>query len=129
LKINLYPPSINQSYGKYTVEKDAIRMGLRAIKGIGYQVDSGVIQERKKGPFKILFDFCLRVSSKTINRKVMELFILGGTFDMLHPNRASLLASLDQAMEQGELFREFNDQPQLFQDKIALEATYTEIED
>src|SRR5699024_1705081 len=55
--------------------------------------------------------------------------ILGGAFDILHSNRASLLASLDQAMEQGELFREFKDQPQLFQDKIELDATYTVIDD
>lgn len=129
LQISIYPPSINHSFGKYTVEKEAIRMGLMAIKGVGYQVITEIIQERKNGPFTSLFDFCLRVPAKTVNRKVMELFILAGAFDIFRSNRASLLASLDQAMEQGELFREFNDQPKLFQDKISLEATYTDIDD
>lgn len=129
LHIDVHPPSINDSFGKYTVEKGAIRMGLLAIKGIGNQVVSTIVQERKKGLFKSLFDICLRISSKVLNRKSMELLIVAGTFDMLHSNRASLLASLDQAMDQGELFREFNDQPDLFEDKIALEASYTEIND
>src|SRR5699024_2817201 len=122
MKINIFPPSINRSIGKYTVENGAIRIGLLSIKGIGYNVVSDIIQERRKGSFQSLFDFCLRISSKTINRGVMETLILAGTFDILHSNRASLLASLDQAMEQGDLFREFKDQPQLFQDKIDLDV-------
>lgn len=129
LHIAVYAPSINESFGKYTVEKGAIRMGFLAIKGIGYQVVSAIVQERKNGSFKSLFDFCLRMSPKILNRKMMELLIMAGTFDKHHSNRASLLASLDQAMEQGELFREFYGQPDLFQDKIALETRYTDIED
>lgn len=129
LQISLYPPSINHSFGKYTVEGDAVRMGLLSIKGVGHQVISAIISERKKGVFKSLFDFCLRVPKNLVNRKTMELLILAGAFDILYDNRASLLASLDQAMEQGELFREFNDQPQLFQDKISLEDSYMDIDD
>src|SRR5699024_9702556 len=52
MKIDIYPPSINHSIGKYTVEKGAIRIGLLSIKGVGYQVVSEIIQERKNGPYK-----------------------------------------------------------------------------
>jgi DNA polymerase-3 subunit alpha len=69
------------------------------------------------------------VSTKIINRQALELLILVGAFDDTYGNRASLLASIDQAIEQGELFREFNDQTSLFHDKIELEATYFEMED
>src|SRR5699024_6908799 len=108
LKITVLPPSINKSFGKYSVEKNSIRMGLLAIKGIGYQIVKEIIEARKNGPFKSLFDFCLRVSSKVINRKTLELLILSGAFDEIYKNRASLLASIDQAIEQGELFGGFH---------------------
>lgn len=129
LGLSVFSPSINHSYGKYNVENGGIRMGMLSIKGIGSQVIKEIIQVRKDGLFKNLFDFCLRVSYKVINRKIIENLVMAGAFDQLHANRASLLASIDQAIEQGELFREFSDQSSLFQDKIELEANYEEIED
>ncbi|WP_164668387.1 DNA polymerase III subunit alpha [Virgibacillus doumboii] len=129
LGITLAPPSINKSYGKYSVEKDNIRMGLMSIKGIGNQVVKEIIQTRKDGPFKSLFDFCLRVSLKVVNRQALEILIMAGSFDELHENRASLLASIDRALEQGELFKEFTDQASLFQDMLDMETEYVDIED
>lgn len=125
--IELLPPSINRSIWKFTVEKGAIRMGLSSIKGIGRDAIFAIIKARKTGPFKHLFDFCLRVSD--VKRSAVENLILAGAFDELYANRASLLASLDQAMEQGELFREFRDQPNLFEDTLNLVENYVEIED
>ncbi|MEC5421948.1 DNA polymerase III subunit alpha [Virgibacillus sp. C22-A2] len=129
LDITIAPPSINKSYGKFTVEGNQIRMGLLMIKGIANQVIKEISRVRREGPFKNLFDFCLRVSLKIVNRKALELLVLAGAFDETYANRASLLASIDQAIEQGDLFREFNDQSSLFQRKIELEANYVEIED
>lgn len=126
--LEFFPPNINNSFGKYAVEQGQIRMGLLAIKGIGNQAVKEIVNVRKSGPFKDLFDFCMRVSTK-VNRQTLELLIMAGAFDETYPNRASLLASIDYAMEQGELFREFADQPSLFQDKMDLVATYVEIED
>ncbi|SET44786.1 DNA polymerase-3 subunit alpha [Oceanobacillus limi] len=130
LGIPIFAPNINRSYGKYAVEDNGIRMGLLAIKGIGNQVIKEIIQERKNGgPFKNLFDFCLRVSQKAINRSTIEQLIMAGAFDDTYSNRASLLASIDQAIEQGELFKEFSDQPSLFQDQLELDVNYVDIED
>jgi len=127
--INIFPPSINKSFGKYTVENSGVRMGLLSIKGIGYQVVNEIINVRKSGLFKSLFDFCLRVSSTIINRTILEQLILAGTFDELYDNRASLLASIDTAIEQGALFREFSDLPSLFEDELELEMEYVSIGD
>lgn len=129
LYIELLPPSINSSFGKYTVEKKAIRMGLSQIKGVGYQAVAEIIRKRKAGYYKNLFDFCMRVDSKLVNRHTLENLIMAGTFDSIYSNRASLLASIDQAMEQGELFGEFYDIPSLFKGDLELEPSYTEIED
>ncbi|OZU89737.1 DNA polymerase III subunit alpha [Virgibacillus indicus] len=129
MELSIQPPSINNSFGIYTVEQKRIRMGLLTIKGIGNQAVKEIIRVRKESKFKNLFDFCLRVSLKIVNRQVIELLIMAGAFDETHSNRASLLASIDQAMEQGDLFREFNDQVSIFQDKIELEESYVSIED
>lgn len=129
MEIPLLPPSINRSFGKYSVDSDAIRMGLLSIKGIGNNVVKEIIQARKEGPFKSLFDLCLRVSLKVITRPVLETIIMAGVFDEIYDNRASLLASIDRALEQGELFKEFTDQSSLFQDGLDLEASYIEMED
>ncbi|MGJ9457190.1 DNA polymerase III subunit alpha [Oceanobacillus sp. CF4.6] len=129
MNLGLLPPSINRSFGKFTVEKRSVRMGFSSIKGVGNQTVSEIVRARREGPFKNLFDFCLRVSPKLVNRTTLETLIIAGTFDELHPNRASLLASIDHAMEQGELFSDFSGQSSLFQNKIEFEADYVDIED
>ncbi|RYG74897.1 DNA polymerase III subunit alpha [Lentibacillus lipolyticus] len=127
--ISLLPPSINSSFGKYAVEDSNIRMGLLSIKGIGNQAVQEMIQVRKNGRFKSLFDFCMRVSQKAVNRQTLETLVMAGAFDELYSNRASLLASIDHALEQGELFKEFGDQSNLFEDGLHLEESYVTIED
>ncbi|RKQ29900.1 DNA polymerase III subunit alpha [Oceanobacillus halophilus] len=127
--LRILPPSINYSFGKYSVESNHIRMGLSAIKGVGNQAIKEIIYKRKDSRFKNIFDFCMRVDVKLVNRQTIENLIMVGAFDETYSNRASLLASIDQAMEQGELFREFSNQPSLFQDQLELEINYVEIED
>src|SRR5690625_2140158 len=104
-------------------------MEILSIKVIGPKVVKEIIRVRNEKPFKNLFDFCLRISLKVVNRKSIELLIMAGAFDETHQNRASLLASIDPAMEQGELFREFNDQSSLFRDTIELQAAYVDVDD
>ncbi|WP_407269036.1 DNA polymerase III subunit alpha [Radiobacillus sp. PE A8.2] len=127
--VDVLAPSINDSFGKFTVEKNQIRMGLSTIKGVGIQAVKEIVRARKDGSFKHLFDFCLRVPLKVVTRQVIEALIMAGAFDDTYKNRASLLASIDQAIEQGELFREFEDQPSFFQNDVEFEVSYLETED
>jgi len=129
LNISLLPPHINKSFGKYTVESSSIRMGLLAIKGVGYQTVKEIIRARRDVPFKSLFDFCLRISLHIVDRKTIEKLIMVGSFDELHNNRGSLLASLDQAIEQGQLFREFHEERDLLKGDLQLTTTYTKVND
>ena len=127
LQITVLPPSINKSFGRYSVEDGHIRMGLLSIKGINRQTVSEIIKNRKNGPFTDLFDFCLRLPAKIVNHSTLELLIRAGAFDETYKNRASLLASIDQAIDQGELFGDLTLQPSLLPNKI--EERYTDIED
>src|SRR5699024_12206333 len=69
------------------------------------------------------------VSPTIINRTILAQLISAGTFDELYDIRASLLASIDTATEQGALFREFSDLPSLFEDELELEMEYVSIDD
>ncbi len=129
LGLEILPPSIHSSYGAYAVEGERIRIGLLQIKGIGMNAVREIIRVRKEKPFKDLFDFCLRVSLKIIGRQQLELLIMAGAFDEIYANRASLLASIEPALEQGELFREFSGERGFAHNLIKLEASYADIED
>src|SRR5699024_3950650 len=124
--IDVLPPSINKSHAYYTVEKSDICIWIMAKKGIGYETVKEILKERKKGPFTDLFDFCLRVS---IKRNALETLILAGTFDETYNNRASLLASIDQALSRAELFGDLSGQTSLFHKQLKMRPDYIEMED
>src|SRR5699024_5499345 len=123
--IAILPPSINRSFAYFTVEKGSIRIGLMAIKGIGYDTVQAIVEARKEKPFRDFFDFVLRVKLK---RNALETLILAGAFDDSYANRASLLASITPALERAELFGGYGEGA-LFKDSIQMRADYVEIED
>ncbi|MCP3025451.1 DNA polymerase III subunit alpha [Halobacillus sp. A5] len=128
LKLKVKAPSINSSYPYALDEQGSIRLGFLSIKGIGYPAAQAIVEERKKSKFKSLYDFCLRLQAKDINRSVLEALIMGGAFDEVQQNRAGLLASIDQALEQGELFREFQDVPDLFYEDGSIDGQLVPVE-
>jgi len=77
-----------------------IRYGLGAIKGSGQSAIEEIIRAREEGGlFKDLFDFCLRVDRRIVNKRTVESLIRAGAFDTLHSNRAALIASVSLAVE------------------------------
>ncbi|WP_102026794.1 DNA polymerase III subunit alpha [Salirhabdus sp. Marseille-P4669] len=128
--ISILPPSINKSSSMFTVENNhEIRMALPIIKGVGKNAVDAILEARKGKPFSSLFNFCQRVPLKTVNRGIIENLILAGCFDETHSNRATLLASIDQAIEQGELFGGLQGQSTLFDEDFMLEPSYTEVDE
>ncbi|WP_130860133.1 DNA polymerase III subunit alpha [Gracilibacillus phocaeensis] len=122
--LTILPPSVNHSLARTKVEQENIRLGLTTIKGIGYQAVQTMIEARDRQPFTSLFDFCLRVPLKKINRSIITTLILAGAFDVMQQNRATLIATLEEAVEQGELFKEFGLQGD-FDMGLSLDIGYT----
>ena len=80
----------------------AIRFGLGAIKNVGEGAIESILEVRSEGgPFKSLYDFTSRVDGRKVNRRVAESLAKCGAFESLHPNRASVWAGLDAALESG----------------------------
>jgi DNA polymerase-3 subunit alpha len=66
----------------------------------GAALDSVIEERRKGGLYKSLMDFCGRIDSSRVNRKVLESLIKAGAFDSLKAKRAQLMEVLDKAIEQ-----------------------------
>jgi len=110
--IEVLPPSVNKSFGEFTIEDSPapmraaagpasagrIRFGLNAIKNVGEGPVQAIVAARERGgPFRSLNDFCNRVDSTAINKRVIEALIKVGAFDEFGP-RHQLLAVMDQVV-------------------------------
>ncbi|MGB1272155.1 MAG: OB-fold nucleic acid binding domain-containing protein, partial [Endozoicomonas sp.] len=87
MRLTVLPPSVNSGEYMFGVNDDGhIVYGLGAIKGVGEGPIDAIVEARKSGgEFKDLFDFCERVDSKSINKRVLEALICSGAVDMLGP--------------------------------------------
>ncbi|MCC8143526.1 MAG: DNA polymerase III subunit alpha [Tannerellaceae bacterium] len=80
--IQVLGPDVNESILKFSVNKAGdICFGLGAVKGVGESAVMNIIEERKNGPFKNIFDFVERVNLTACNKKNMEALALAGAFD------------------------------------------------
>ncbi|MGB9664674.1 MAG: DNA polymerase III subunit alpha, partial [Ignavibacteria bacterium] len=96
--IEILPPDVNKSFVDFTIENGKIRFGLAAIKNVGEGAVEEIIKTRQEKPFEDIFDFCIRVDSKVVNKRTMEGLILAGAFDNLHQSRAQLFENLDEIL-------------------------------
>lgn len=103
MRIDVLPPSINKSRYSFSVENNKIRYSLAAIKGVGIAALREIFEARKSRKFVDLFDFCLRVPIKNVNRKTLEGLVHSGSFDEFGVDRAVLLASIDVAIDHAQL--------------------------
>ncbi|MGJ8681751.1 DNA polymerase III subunit alpha [Paraglaciecola sp.] len=100
MNITILPPDVNAGSHKFTVDdQERIVYGIGAIKGVGEGPIEAIIEAREeKGKFTDLFDFCAKVDTKRINKRVLEKLVLAGALDTLGPHRASIQASLPNAI-------------------------------
>lgn len=82
LKIPVLGPDVNESFKKFTVNKDgAIRFALSAIKGVGGAAVDAIIEERENGVYKDIYDLTSRVNLRAVNKKSIESLAIAGAFD------------------------------------------------
>lgn len=104
--ITLLAPSIQYSERYYTVEKNAIRIGLAAIKSVPKPFIDTLLQERKaNGLYDSLFDVALRLSAENFNDKAITACIYAGALDDFAHTRATLLATVEAAKKQAKIQR------------------------
>ncbi len=100
LGIPVLPPDINHSQDPFTVEGDAIRFGLGAVKNVGHGLIRSVAAKRTEGgPFRSLEDFLQRMGEGELNKRAVENFIKCGAMDCFGNRRSELLAVYDSMMD------------------------------
>ncbi len=101
--IEILPPDVNASSKDFTVVEGKIRFGLGAVKNVGEAAIEVILETRhEKGSFLSLTDFCQRVDTAKVNRRVLEQLIKCGAFDSIHGSRARVMAGLDSALEKAQ---------------------------
>ena len=97
--IKTLPPDINESGTGFSVSGGNIRYGLPAIKNVGAQFISRVVDERRGRPFASFYDFVSRMQGSELNRRQVESLIKAGAFDGLGVYRSRLLAVCNDVIE------------------------------
>jgi len=122
-------PHVNESNYKFTVNnKQEIRFGMGAIKGVGEAAVAAIVKERNEnGPYQSIFDLTKRVDLRAVNKRTLENLALGGAFDGFQDeHRALYFAKVDgdktfmeYAIKFGNAYQEAqNAPPDLFGDAI-----------
>jgi DNA polymerase-3 subunit alpha len=132
LGIDVLPPSVSESMGTFTVVEEGIRFGLNAIKNLGANAVTAIVEEHKaNGEFKSLDDFLARVDADSINKKSIEALAKAGAFEGL-ADRNAIIQNLDHltsyarevqgkaAGGQGDLFSLLGEQHQTSIPKLTL---------
>ena len=104
-KMNIYieQPSILKSNYEFDIKDNStIIYGLGSIKGLGKALVEAITKERNNGNYKNLFDFCVRITKKYINKRVLEALIYSGAFDDFKVSRASLIKTYPKALQEAE---------------------------
>jgi DNA polymerase-3 subunit alpha len=112
--IGILPPDVNDSDKKFTVVGDKIRFGLAGVKNVGDAAIDVILEERKaRGPFRSLPDFCTRVDSRKVNRRVLESLIKCGAFDFSKVRRSQMLAALEEILDRSQATQKMKGESQL----------------
>jgi len=103
MDIRILPPDVNTSAASFTVEGEAIRFGLAAVRNVGPgAVESMIAARSSGGPFTGLADFCARVDTRQVNQRVVASLVKAGALDSLGTARAQMLQTLDETMENAQ---------------------------
>ena len=132
LNIRIQRPDINKCYADFRSDKDIFYYALGAIKNVGYEAVSNIVNERlENGKFKSMSDFINRVNPKDINKLQLEGLIKAGAFDSIYSNRHSLLSSVPNLIIKSKNIHENKNTNQidLFDDQNSDKDLFTKTED
>jgi DNA polymerase-3 subunit alpha len=119
--LEMLPPDVNASGWRFEpVDAKRIRYGLGGIKGTGEQAVAAIVAAREAGgPFRGLADFARRVDKRLVNRRVVEALVKAGAFDAVDRRRATLFASIGNALNEAERAQAQAAQTSLFGETVA----------
>ena len=124
--INIKLPDINLSTDNYEIVNGEIIYPLTNIKNVGVNATKIILEERKKGKFKDIFDFVRRCYKEAVTSKTLESLILSGTFDSFNISRKTLIENLEVLTNYGEIGTYLEDE--LFKPELEDKGKYSQKE-
>ena len=107
LNIKVQRPCINECYADFLPTGNTLLYSLGAIKNVGFEAVSCLINEREKnGKFKSISDFINRVDPKNINKLQLEGLVKAGTFDSIFKNRKVLFNNIPNIIQNSKTIYE-----------------------
>ncbi|MGO4988509.1 DNA polymerase III subunit alpha [Gallicola sp. Sow4_E12] len=95
LDLAILPPDVNYSNKKFTVQNEAIRFGMMAIKNVGGALIEAIVKARQAGglftDFREFVERVTAVDSTALNKRGMESLIKAGAFSSLGYTRSGLM--------------------------------------
>ena len=126
LKIEIIKPSINKCFSDFRAVNGKLIYGLGAIKNVGFEAISNIINEREKnGIFKSFIDFINRVSAKDVNKLQLEGLVKAGVFDEFDKDRSKILNSIPKIIQK---IKNINDDKENHQTNLFADQDNSEIE-
>ena len=100
LRVDVIRPSINNCYAEFKAGTNKIFYGLGAIKSVGFEAISNIVNEREKnGKFKSFTNFINRVDPKDVNKLQLEGLVKAGAFDEIDLNRKKLFEAIPRIIQ------------------------------
>jgi DNA polymerase-3 subunit alpha len=109
-------PDVNESFYKFTVnDHNAVRFGMGAVKGVGAGAVATIVECRKNGHYKSIFDLAKKLDLRAANKKAFENLALAGGFDCFntthraqyfHMDNSENITFLEKAIRYGSKFQE-----------------------
>ena len=96
-------PDINVSTDNYEVVDGNVIYPLNNIKDVGINATKVILDERKKGKFKDIFDFISRCYKDAVTIKTIQNLILAGAFDCFNISRKTLIDNIEVITNYGEI--------------------------
>jgi len=127
LNIEIINPSINESFPDFRAIDGKIFYGLGAIKNVGFEAISNIVNEREKnGKFKSFTDFINRVNSKDVNKLQLEGLVKAGVFDEFEKDRNKIMVSIPKIIQNVKTINEDKESQQtnLFNDETSKEEKF-----
>ncbi len=121
LDIKVERPCINKCFSEFIPQENTLYYALGAIKSVGLEAISQVVQEREKnGKFKSISDFINRVNPKNINKLQLEGLVKAGAFDTIFKNRKVLYDNIPNIIQNSKTIYEnkIQNQSSLFSDDV-----------
>ena len=125
--LKLFKPIINKSTYEFIIKGINILLPFNQIIGVSEDFSRAIVEERKNGDFKSIFDFVRRMPEKYINKLNLEKLIKADIFRDFSYNQKTYMNNIDSILNFAEIARGL-DEKEIEEPYLIIEKNYDENE-